>query len=122
MLQSEFTQRVGIHVTSAMFEEIHKQYMESELDKDAFCQQWKRKHMDSATNDMVQQIYLLQMQLEATEKKRVQEREHADKELLAAIKKANAYADELIRIYDIKGDYKAMHALFSKLRARYENK
>lgn len=121
MLQSEFTTRTGIHVTADMFEEIHKQYMASELDKDTFCSQWKRKHMEQASNDMVQQIYSLQMQLAKAEEKRVLEREHANKELLEALNKANAYADELIRIYDIKGDYKAIHALFAKLQEKYNH-
>ena len=42
MLQSEFTQRVEMEVSSTEFEAIHVVYMASELDKDEFCKVWKK--------------------------------------------------------------------------------
>lgn len=119
MLQSEFTQRTQIWVTAELFEELHKQYMSSTLDKDAWCKQYKRKHELDITKAMVDEIASLKQQLEAERKKREQERAHADKELLEAIRKGNAYAEELIRIYDVKGDDKAMREMLAKVRNKY---
>ena len=48
MLQTEFTQRTQIWVKAELFEELHKQYMSSTLDKDAWCKQYKRRHDDSS--------------------------------------------------------------------------
>ena len=44
MLQSEFTMRTQIWCTTEQFEELHKMYMSSPLDRDAWCKQYKRKH------------------------------------------------------------------------------
>lgn len=44
MLLKEFAQRTGFEPTyKYFFEVIHPEYMQSELDKDEFCRQWKRK-------------------------------------------------------------------------------
>lgn len=40
MTQIEFTQRVGIEVSVKEFEAINEVYMNSGLDKDAFCRIW----------------------------------------------------------------------------------
>lgn len=40
MTQIEFTQRVGIEVSVKEFEAINEVYMNSDLDKDAFCRIW----------------------------------------------------------------------------------
>lgn len=40
MLQNEFTQRVGVEVSAKEFEAINEVYMNSDLDKDAFCRIW----------------------------------------------------------------------------------
>lgn len=40
MTQIEFTQRVGIEVSAKEFEAINEVYMNSDLDKDAFCRIW----------------------------------------------------------------------------------
>lgn len=119
MLQTEFTQRTQIWVTEELFNELNKQYMSSTLDKDAWCKQYKRKHELDITKAMVDEIASLKQQLEAERKKRELERAHADKELLEAIRKGNAYAEELIRIYDIKGDDKAMREMLAKVRNKY---
>lgn len=121
MLQSEFTMRTQIWCTTEQFEELHKMYMSSPLDKDAWCKQYKRKHELDITKAMVDEITSLKQELAAERSKREQEREHANKELLEALHKANAYAEELIRIYDIKGNDKAMHALFAKLQEKYNH-
>ncbi len=121
MLQSEFTMRTQIWCTTEQFEELHKMYMSSPLDKDAWCKQYKRKHELDITKAMVDEITSLKQELAAERSKREQEREHANKELLEALHKANAYAEELIRIYDIKGNDKAIHALFAKLQEKYNH-
>lgn len=44
MLLKEFSQRTGFEPTHKyFFEVIHPEYMQSELSKDEFCRQWKRK-------------------------------------------------------------------------------
>lgn len=122
MLQTEFTQRTQIWVTVELFEELNKQYVASPLDKDAWCKQYKRKHELDVTKAMVDEIMQLRAALVEEQQKRILERRHADKELLEARKTGNAYAEELIRIYDIKGDDKAMREMLAKVRNKYNNK
>lgn len=122
MLQSEFTQRTKINVTEDMFAQIHEDYMKSNLDKDAFCAQWKRKNSESATQDLVDQIQSLRQQLAEEKQKREAEREHAQKELLDALHTKSAFEDELIRIFDIEGDYKAIHAMEQRVITKYYQK
>lgn len=119
MLQSEFTMRTQIWCTTEQFEELHKMYMSSPLDKDAWCKQYKRKHELDITKAMVDEITSLKQELAAERSKREQEREHANKELLEARKTGNAYAEELMRIYDVKGDDKAMREMLAKVRNKY---
>lgn len=122
MLQSEFTQRTKINVTADMFAQIHEDYMKSNLDKDAFCAQWKRKNSESATQDLVDQIQSLRQQLAEEKQKREAERDHAQKELLDALHKRSALEKELIRIFDIEGDYKAIHAMEQRIMNNYYQK
>lgn len=119
MLQTEFTQRTQIRVTAELFEELHKQYMSSTLDKDAWCKQYKRRHELDVTKAMVDEIASLKQQLEAERKKIEQERTYAYKKLLEVIREGNAYAEELMRIYDVKGDDKAMREMLAKVRNKY---
>ena len=122
MLQVEFTQRTNLYVTPAIFEEIHKQYMESDLDKDAWCKQYKRKHEEEVTRLMAERIAELEQALVSMLKRAEIAAAAAQKELINSLNKQNAYAEELIRIYDIEGDHKAIHQLFSKLNERYIEK
>lgn len=122
MLQTEFTQRTNIYVTPALFEEIHKQYMESNLDKDAWCKQYKRKHEEEVTRSMAERIAELEQELVAMQERAERAAAAVLKELINSLNKQNAYAEELIRIYNIDGDHKAMHQLFSKLNERYMKK
>ena len=122
MLQSEFTQRTKINVTADMFAQIHEDYMKSSLDKDAFCAQWKRMNSESATKDLVDQIQSLRQQLAEEKQKREAEREHAQKELLDALHKRSALEKELIRIFDIEGEYKAIHAMEQRIMNNYYQK
>lgn len=119
MLQTEFTQRTQIWVTAELFEELHKQYMSSMLDKDAWCKQYKRRHELDVTKAMVDEIASLKQQLEAERKKIEQERVYAYKKLLEVIRESNAYVEELVRIYDVKGDDKAMREMLAKVRNKY---
>ena len=122
MLQTEFIQRTQIWVTEELFNELNKQYVASPLDKDAWCKQYKRKHELDITKAMADEIMRLRAELDEERFKRVQERRHADKELLEARKTGNAYAEELMRIYDVKGDDKAMREMLAKVRNKYNNK
>ena len=122
MLQTEFTQRTQIWVTEELFNELNKQYVASPLDKHAWCKQYKRKHELDITKAMADEIMRLRAELDEERFKRVQERRHADKELLEARKTGNAYAEELMRIYDVKGDDKAMREMLAKVRNKYNNK
>lgn len=40
MTQQEFTNRVKVEVSTKEFDAIHEVYMNSDLDKDAFCRMW----------------------------------------------------------------------------------
>ncbi len=40
MLQAEFKDRTGVHVSLEEYSAIEKVYMESDLDKDEFCKMW----------------------------------------------------------------------------------
>lgn len=42
MLQNEFFERTGVVVSNAEFEQIHRQYLLSHVDKDTFCKQWAK--------------------------------------------------------------------------------
>ena len=119
MLQSEFTQRTKINVTADMFDQIHKDYMKSKLDKDAFCAQWKRKHTEEATESLVSQIQTLKNQLAEEQQKRESERIHAEKELIDVCNVRDAYMQELIRIFDIEGDEKAIWSLRQRVISNY---
>lgn len=45
MLKQEFEDRVGITVSGDYYyDQIEPEYMKSNLDKDAWCKQWKRNH------------------------------------------------------------------------------
>lgn len=45
MLYSEFAQRTGFYPTDDQFDnEIHPDYMKSDLSKDEFCAKWKKNH------------------------------------------------------------------------------
>ena len=66
------------------------------------------------------QIFTLRKELAEEQRKRVAERENADKELLAALTNANAYADELIRIFKLEHDDHAMRAMLNKLISEYK--
>lgn len=41
MMREEFEKRTGIFVTSRMYQEIEKRYMEMDVDKDVFCKEYK---------------------------------------------------------------------------------
>lgn len=119
MTQIEFTERTQMFVTAEMFNELHKQYMASPLDKDAWCKQYKRKHELDATKEMVDKIAELEQALKVQQERAERAAAAAQKELINSLNKQNAYAEELVRIYDIKGDYKAINQLFCKLNDRY---
>jgi len=123
MLQSEFTDRTGIAVTSEMYAEIEQQYMDCDLDKDTFCSRFKRKGgMLEYTRRMVREIEELKQQLADEKAKREQERIHAANELSKACTQRNAFEKELVRIHDIEGDHKAIWALHNKIIEKYSNK
>ena len=71
---------------------------------------------------MAKRISELEEELRQLLQVQERERRHADKELLDARKTGNAYAEELMRIYDVKGDDKAMREMLAKVRNKYNNK
>ena len=42
MMMSEFIERVGFEPTAAEYQEIEKEYMGCDVDKDQFCKEWKK--------------------------------------------------------------------------------
>lgn len=123
MTQQEFEQRTGFITTHEMYAEIETQYMESELDKDKFCKVWvKHGGIEEMSTRMAAQIRNLRRDFDNERLKRDKEREHANNELLEVIEMRNAYADELIRIFNLEDDHNAMYAFFKKLVSEYKNK
>lgn len=53
MLQNEFFERTGVNVSTAEFEQIHKEYMQSNLWKDEFCAQWVKNNAYRVTLNKV---------------------------------------------------------------------
>lgn len=121
MTQQEFEQRTGFITTPELYTEIENEYMESELDKDKFCKVWvKQGGIEEMSNRMRGQILTLRRELEEEHRKREGEREHANKELQEALIGRNAYCDELMRIFNIKDNYNAIHELTSRLISEYK--
>ena len=42
MLMEEFEERTGFHVPGEFFDVIHEVYMETDMDKDKFCNAYKK--------------------------------------------------------------------------------
>lgn len=42
MMMSEFIERVGFEPTAAEYQEIEREYMGCDVDKDQFCKEWKK--------------------------------------------------------------------------------
>lgn len=42
MMKSEFIERTGFEPTADEYEEIEREYMGTDVDKDIFCKQWKK--------------------------------------------------------------------------------
>lgn len=121
MTQQEFEQRTGFITTPELYAEVEAEYMASELDKDKFCKVWiKQGGIEEMSNRMRGQILTLRRELAEERRKREAEREHADKELIAALTQANAYAKELTRILNLEKDDKAMRAMLNKLITEYK--
>lgn len=119
MTQQEFEQRTGFVTTPEMYAEIENEYMSSELDKDKFCKVWvKQGGIEEMSTRMAAQIRNLRNELAEEQRKREAEREHAEKELLEALIKGNAYAQEICRIFNC--DDKAMRSLLNKLEQDYK--
>lgn len=121
MTQQEFEQRTGFITTPELYAEVEVEYMASELDKDKFCKVWiKQGGIEEMSNRMRGQILTLQRELAEERRKRDAEREHADKELIAALTQANSYAKELARIFNIKLGSNEMRVMLDKLIAEYK--
>lgn len=57
MLQHEFEARTNVYLTDEIFDKVHEEYMESGMDKDAFCQWWIENRQLSATKHMAMEVY-----------------------------------------------------------------
>jgi len=121
MTQQEFEQRTGFITTPELYAEIEAEYMASELDKDKFCKVWiKQGGIEEMSNRMRGQILTLRLELAEERRKRNAERDHADKEQIAALTQANSYAKELARIFNIKLGSNEMRVMLDKLIAEYK--
>ena len=121
MTQQEFEQRTGFITTPDLYAEVEAEYMASELDKDKFCKAWvKQGGIEYLSDRMRGKILTLRRELAEEHRKREAEREHADKELIAALIQANAYAKELTRIFNLEKDDRTMRAMLNKLVSEYK--
>lgn len=56
MTQQEFTQRVNVEVSNSEFEAINVVYMNSDLDKDEFCNMWVKMNKTRVQNAKVERM------------------------------------------------------------------
>lgn len=56
MTQQEFTQRVNVEVSNKEFEAINEVYMNSDLDKDEFCNMWVKMNKTRVENAKVERM------------------------------------------------------------------
>lgn len=55
MMMSEFIERVGFEPTAAEYQEIEREYMGCDVDKDQFCKEWKKEWRHPAVNEIESQ-------------------------------------------------------------------
>lgn len=105
MTQKEFTERTGINLPESLFWEVHEEYCNSNLDKDAFCKQWVRNGgRETSTEKMLNMMSNLQAQLDRSQVNRATERDHFEKKLKNAYVTSNAFATEIERIFNLETD------------------
>lgn len=95
MTQKEFEERTGIVPTAEEFDYIHAVYMNTSMDKDAFCKEYK-KHGESR---IIREVYVRIMNLEM---KCARQKENIDDLADFLIGKAHAYDDTDFRNQAVK--------------------
>lgn len=69
MTQQEFTQRTGFFPTASQFDAINAEYMATDIDKDTFCKEWKRKGgILEMSRESAQYVATLEMKLREIQK------------------------------------------------------
>lgn len=84
MLQSEFTERTKVQVSSEEFEAINEVYMNSDLDKDSFCALWckmNRSRVDAAKATIKEQKRIENLSLFEYMKEKVSKMVYREAEL-----------------------------------------
>lgn len=64
MTQYEFEARTNIYLTIDAFEVVNNEYMESNMDKDAFCKWWLKNRLHSFSKELAHESYKQQGRLE----------------------------------------------------------
>lgn len=107
MMRSEFIERTGFEPTMEEYEQIEREYMGCDIDKDAFCKQWKKQGgIERLSRMRVRRIEELEREVQTAEKER-----------LALIDRFSSREKELLeRIASLEGDLKAERQETAKYR------
>lgn len=97
MTIQEFIDRTGLHPTEEKFASIHKMYMHTNLDKDAFCEEYKKCGNSPLVEELVDRIeskiYAYDCLFESNEKSKEDQAKRDLEMAMFLLDKANTYND-----------------------------
>lgn len=117
MMREEFEQRTGIFVTSKLYEVIERRYMDSNLDKDAFCKQYKSNKdgmAESIQSEAIKEIWAKEEQAE-------KERQELKKELESLKESYEKKVAKLQKELDRELEWKPCDGGTTYEQSRYED-
>lgn len=99
MLRSEFIERTGFEPTSSEYEQIEKEYMACDENKDDFCKNWKKNGgINRLSRLRARRIEELERELELTDKKLCKLQEASRSEVSGLQLKISSKNDEIERL------------------------
>ena len=116
MMREEFEKRTGIFVTSRLYEEIERRYMELDIDKDTFCKNYKANK-----DGLAESIQMYADMEEAKENsEREKELESLKKELADTKESCKKRVDDLQKKLDKELEWKPCAGGTTYDQGRYE--
>ena len=116
MMREEFEKRTGIFVTSRLYEEIERRYMELDIDKDTFCKNYKANK-----DGLAESIQMYADMEEAKENsEREKELESLKKELADTKESCKKRVDDLQKKLDKELEWKPCDGGTNYEQDRYE--
>ena len=102
----EFIDRTGLHPTEEKFASIHEMYMHTNLDKDAFCKEYKKCGNSPLVEELVGRIesktYAYDCLFESNEKSKVEQAKRDLEMAMFLLDKADIYSDPALEEEAIK--------------------